>query len=172
MYGQLLVIFGFTSIATTAFGFVANKLLHEQQMELNDYASTINQVLNMFSMRKNELLALLKLAKAQDTTAVYDKEMMAQLDKKTLHNIIKVANQIEHMQACQRKDMHERFPMLSPTELDVCRLVEQGLAINDISKALGKSASNVSTVRGKIRKKLGLAQDDDSRRALLNYKNV
>ena len=92
MYGQLLVIFGFTSIATTAFGFVANKLLHEQQMELNDYASTINQVLNMFSMRKNELLALLKLAKAQDTTAVYDKEMMAQLDKKTLHNIIKVAN--------------------------------------------------------------------------------
>ena len=172
MHGQLLVIFGFTSIATTAFGFVANKLLHEQQMELNDYASTINQVLNMFSMRKNELLALLKLAKAQDTTAVYDKEMMAQLDKKTLHNIIKVANQIEHMQACQRKDMHERFPMLSPTELDVCRLVEQGLAINDISKALGKSASNVSTVRGKIRKKLGLAQDDDLRRALLNYKNV
>ena len=172
MYGQLLVIFGFTSIATTAFGFVANKLLHEQQMELNDYASTINQVLNVFSMRKNELLALLKLAKDQDTTAVYDKEMMSQIDKKKLHNIIKVANQIEYMQACQRKDMHERFPMLSPTELDVCRLVEQGLAINDISKALGKSASNVSTVRGKIRKKLGLAQDDDLRRALLNYKNV
>ena len=41
-----------------------------------------------------------------------------------------------------------------------------------ISKALGKSASNVSTVRGNIRKKLGLAQDDDLRRALLNYKNV
>ena len=60
MYGQLLVIFGFTSIATTAFGFVANKLLHEQQMELNDYASTIDQVLNVFNMRKNELLAILK----------------------------------------------------------------------------------------------------------------
>ena len=97
---------------------------------------------------------------------------MAQLDKKTLHNIVKVANQIEHIQACQRKDMHERFPMLTPAELDVCRLVEQGLAINDISKALGKSASNVSTVRGNIRKKLGLAQDDDLRCALLNYKKT
>ena len=172
MYSQLLVIFGFTGIATTVFGFVANKLLREQQMELNDYANTIDQVLNVFNMRKNELLALLKLAKAQDTTAVYNKELMAQLDKKTLHNIIKVANQIEHMQACQRKDMHERFPMLTPTELDVCRLVEQGLAINDISKVLGKSASNVSTVRGNIRKKLGLAQDADLRRALLDYKNV
>lgn len=137
MYGQLLIIFGFTSVASTIFCFVADKLLREQQVELNDYANTIDQVLNVFNMRKNELLALLKLAKAQDSTAVYDKELMAQLDKKTLHNIIKVANQIEHMQACQRKDMHERFPMLTPTELDVCRLVEQGLAINDISKVLG-----------------------------------
>mgnify|MGYP004643919859 CR=1 FL=1 len=168
MYGQLLIIFGFTSVASTIFCFVADKLLREQQVELNDYANTIDQVLNVFNMRKNELLALLKLAKAQDSTAVYDKELMAQLDKKTLHNIIKVANQIEHMQACQRKDMHERFPMLTPTELDVCRLVEQGLAINDISKVLGKSASNVSTVRGNIRKKLGLAQDDDLRNALLD----
>lgn len=147
MYGQLLVIFGFVSVATTVFGFVANKLLREQQMELDDYANTIDQVLHVFNMRKNELLALLKLAKAQDTTAVYDKELMAQLDKKTLHNIIKVANQIEHMQACQRKDMHERFPMLTPAELDVCRLVEQGLTLKDISTALGKSVSNVSTVR-------------------------
>ena len=76
------------------------------------------------------------------------------------------------MQGSQRKDKHERFPMLTPTELDVFRLLEQGLAINDISKVLGKSASNVSTVRGNIRKKLGLAQDADLRRALVDYKNV
>lgn len=171
MYSQLLVIFGFTSVATTVFGFVANKLLREQQMELDDYANTIDQVLNVFNMRKNELLALLKLAKAQDTTAVYDKELMAQLDNNTLHNIIKVANQIEHIQVCQRKDMSERFPMLTPAELDVCRLVEQGLTLKDISTALGKSVSNVSTVRGNIRKKLGLAQDDDLRSALLDNKN-
>ena len=171
MYSQLLVIFGFTSVATTVFGFVANKLLREQQMELDDYANTIDQVLNVFNMRKNELLALLKLAKAQDTTAVYDKELMAQLDNNTLHNIIKVANQIEHIQACQRKDMSERFPMLTPAELDVCRLVEQGLTLKDISTALGKSVSNVSTVRGNIRKKLGLAQDDDLRSALLDNKH-
>ena len=172
MYGQLLIIYGFMCVATIVFSFVAYKLLREQQVGLNDYSNTINQVLHVFNMNKTELLALLKLAKSKDSTTVYDKELMAQLDKKTLHNIIKVANQIEHMQACQRKDMHERFPMLTPTELDVCRLVEQGLAINDISKVLGKSASNVSTVRGNIRKKLGLAQDADLRRALLDYKNV
>lgn len=171
MYGQLLIIFGFMGIATTVFGFVAEKLLHEQQMELDDYANTINQLLHVFDMRKNELLALLKLAKSKDSTAVYDKELMAQLDKKTLHNIIKVANQIEHMQTCQRKDMRERFPMLTPAELDVCRLVEQGLTLKDIANTLEKSASNVSTVRGNIRKKLGLAHDEDLRSALLDSKN-
>lgn len=168
MYGQLLLMDSIISIATTVFGFVANKLLREQHMELNDHANTINQVLQVFDMSKTELLAILKLARTKDTTAVYDKELIAQLDNKTLHNIIKVARQIEYIQTNQRKGMQERFPMLTPAELDVCRLVEQGLTLKDISVALGKSVSNVSTVRGNIRKKLGLAQDDDLRSALLD----
>ena len=169
MYGQLLLMNSIISIATTVFGFVANKLLREQHMELNDHANTINQMLQVFDMSKTELLAILKLARTKDTTAVYDKELIAQLDNKTLHNIIKVARQIEYMQTNQRKEMQERFPMLTPAELDVCRLVEQGLTLKDISAALGKSVSNVSTVRGNIRKKLGLAQDDDLRSALLDH---
>lgn len=170
MYGQLLIIYGFMSVATTVFGFVAGTLLREQQIELDDYAHTIDHVLHVFNMNKTELLALLKLAKAKDADAVYDTELMEQLDHKTLRNIIKVANHIEHLQASRRKDMHERFPMLSPVELDVCCLVEQGRTLRDISNILGKSVSNVSTVRGNIRKKLGLAQDDDLRSALLDNK--
>ena len=84
-----------------------------------------------------------------------------------MHNIINVASQIEQMQTNERKDMRERFPMLTPAELDVCRLVVQGLTLKEISSALGKSVSNVSTVRGNIRKKLGLEQDDDLKKTLL-----
>ena len=57
--------------------------------------------------------------------------------------------------------------VLTPTELDVCRLVVQGLTLKEISITLGKSVSNVSTVRGNIRKKLGLEQDDDLKKTLL-----
>ena len=81
--------------------------------------------------------------------------------------MINVASQIEQMQANERKDMRERFPMLTPAELDVCRLVVQGLTLKEISSALGKSVSNVSTVRGNIRKKLGLEHDDDLKKTLL-----
>ena len=38
-------------------------------------------------MTKTELMALLKLAKAKNTDTVYDKELMEQLDHKTLRNI-------------------------------------------------------------------------------------
>lgn len=170
LYSQLFIIFGMSNVSATVFIFVANKLLVEQQMELDDYAHTIDQVLHVFGMTKTELLALLKLAKAKDADAVYDRKLMEQLDPKTLRNIIKVASHIEFLQASRRKDMHKRFPMLSPVELDVCRLVEQGRTLRDISNILGKSVSNVSTVRGNIRKKLGLAQDDDLRSALLDNK--
>ena len=84
-----------------------------------------------------------------------------------MHNIINVASQIEQMQTNERKDMRERFPMLTPAELDVCRLVVQGLTLKEISITLGKSVSNVSTVRGNIRKKLGLELDDDLKKTLL-----
>ena len=84
-----------------------------------------------------------------------------------MHNIINVASQIEQMQTNERKDMRERFPMLTPAELDVCRLVVQGLTLKEISITLGKSVSNASTVRGNIRKKLGLEQDDDLKKTLL-----
>ena len=84
-----------------------------------------------------------------------------------MHNIINVASQIEQMQTNERKDMRERFPMLTPAELDVCRWVVQGLTLKEICITLGKSVSNVSTVRGNIRKKLGLEQDDDLKKTLL-----
>lgn len=84
-----------------------------------------------------------------------------------MHNIINVASQIEQMQTNERKDMRERFPMLTPAELDVCRLVVQGLTLKEISITLDKSVSNVSTVRGNIRKKLGLEHDDDLKKTLL-----
>lgn len=168
MYNQLFIIFGMISVSATIFIFVANKLLREQQKELDDYASTVDQILHTFNMSNTELMALLKLAKAKDTNAVYDEDLVTQLESKTLHNIIKVANHIEVLQISQRKDMHERFPMLTPAELDVCRMVEQGRTLKEISNALGKTISNVSTVRGNIRKKLGLAQDADLRQFLID----
>lgn len=161
MYGQLLTVFGILMIATTVFCIVSRKLLHEEHTELLDYASTVDQILHVFNMNKTELLTILQLSKANDAQTIYDDELIGRLSPKTLRNFLHVATQIERMQTSQREVTQERFPMLSPAELDVCRLVEQGLTLKQIAEALGKSTSNVSTVRGNIRKKLGLLPNDD-----------
>lgn len=161
MYGQLLTVFGILMIATTVFCIVSRKLLREEHTELLDYASTVDQILHVFNMNKTELLTILQLSKANDAQTIYDDELIERLSPKTLRNILHVAAQIERMQTSQREVTQERFPMLSPAELDVCRLVEQGLTLKQIAEALGKSTSNVSTVRGNIRKKLGLLPNDD-----------
>lgn len=161
MYGQLLTVFGILMIATTVFCIVSRKLLREEHTELLDYASTVDQILHVFNMNKTELLTILQLSKANDAQTIYDEELIGRLSPKTLRNFLHVAAQIELMQTSQREVTQERFPMLSPAELDVCRLVEQGLTLKQIAEALGKSTSNVSTVRGNIRKKLGLLPNDD-----------
>ena len=161
MYGQLLTVFGILMIATTIFCFVSRKLLREEHTEQLDYASTVDQILHVFNMNKTELLTILQLSKANDAQTIYDDELIGRLSPKTLRNFLHVAAQIERMQTSQREVTQERFPMLSPAELDVCRLVEQGLTLKQIAEALGKSTSNVSTVRGNIRKKLGLLPNDD-----------
>lgn len=167
MYWQLLTVFGVTEVATTAFCFVSRRLLYEEHSELVGYVNTVDQILRVFNISKTELVTLLQLAKAQDCQTVCDDELLERLGPKTVRNIMQAAEQIGQLQKSHRKSALERFPMLSPSELDVCRLVECGMTLKEIASALGKSPSNVSTVRGNIRKKLGLSQDDDLKDFLL-----
>ena len=64
-------------------------------------------------------------------------------------------------------DLSTIFPQLSPTELDVARLILKNMTLKEIAVATEKSLSNVGTVRGNIRKKLGLSPGDDLRDFIL-----
>lgn len=168
MYWQLLIVFGALEVTTTAFCLISRKLLHEEYTEMRGYVHTIDQILHVFNISKSELLTLLQLAKSHDIKTVYDENLVQRLSPSTIRNIVHAAKHIEQMQTEQRQATLERYPMLTPAELDVCRLVKQGMTLKEIANALGKSTSNVSTVRGNIRKKLGLAQTDDLRSFLLS----
>ena len=143
--------------------------VNDEYNEKLGYVNTIDQILHVFNISKTELLTLLQLANVQDTQTIYEEELVDWLSPKTIRNIIHAANHIEHIQSGRREATLERYPMLTPAELDVCRLVERGMTLKIIANALGKSTSNVSTVRGNIRKKLGLSQTDDLRTYLLSH---
>lgn len=64
-----------------------------------------------------------------------------------------------------------RLPQLTPTELDVCRLVLKGMSQKEIAVAMNKSQSNIGTVRGNIRRKLGLGTNEELRDELVRRLN-
>ena len=57
--------------------------------------------------------------------------------------------------------LSKSFPSLSHTELEVGRLVVEGKTLSEIAVIMGKSTTNISTVRGNIRKKLNLLPNEN-----------
>lgn len=57
--------------------------------------------------------------------------------------------------------LSNKFPTLTRTELEVARLVVEGKTLSEIALIMSKTTSNISTVRGNIRKKMSLQQNDN-----------
>ncbi len=57
-------------------------------------------------------------------------------------------------------DMASSRPALSPRELEVCALIKQGMQSKEIAAALTVSVRTVDKLRQRIRRKVGIANDD------------
>lgn len=157
----ILVLFGSIQLLTASFGSLQRRLINETRHEADDFSSTLDKVLHFFNMSKAELLSLLRIASNRTPGDITDKHLLDELSEKTQKNLLRVADLI-HMQRLDRcSDLRQVFPMLSDTELSVCRSVVEGKTLKEIASDMGKSISNISTVRGNIRKKLGLSQEQD-----------
>lgn len=136
------------------------------QRENADYHSTLNRVLSTFHMTKTELLAYIQLGRGEqsdkDITDFFD-----HLDERTEANLIRAVEQRMAHRRMQHADISSVLPMMTPTESEVCRLIIGGKTILEIAAILNKTPNNISSVRIHIRKKLGLATNDDLKEALL-----
>lgn len=54
-------------------------------------------------------------------------------------------------------------PELSPSELEICLLVLKRKSMKEMCDILGKTVTNITSQRSRIRKKLGMKRDDDFR---------
>ena len=100
-----------------------------------------------------------------------DKGVLSHLSEHTRHNLIALGAYLKNEQRDRTLDLSAVFPQLTPAELEVARLILKNMSLKEIAVATGKSLSNVGTVRGNIRKKLGLDPKDDLREWLLEKVN-
>ena len=65
-------------------------------------------------------------------------------------------------------DLARRFPCLTKSETDVCRLILAGKKRSEICLLLNKTENNVDVTRNHIRKKLNVPTDQDLQKFLIN----
>ncbi|MBZ0242539.1 MAG: hypothetical protein K8F24_04930 [Bacteroidales bacterium] len=67
------------------------------------------------------------------------------------------------------KKLHEISTDLSPSELRMCSYLRLNLSTKDISNLINRSSSTVDNARSSIRKKLGLAKDENLTAFLMQF---
>lgn len=163
---QFVLFILFICIVDCALGMVTWHNLHDVEEENKDLHDEETGILSAFNMGRDELMAYIAMSKKKEQTEKDVNEFFENLDERTEHNIIKAVKKRETMVRMKNADVANAFPMLSPTECDVCRLVMGGKTMKEIARLTGKTVNNVGAVRIHIRKKLNLASGQDLRQYL------
>lgn len=148
---------------------VLGSLLIRNLRQLNDENTELkhdeDEILNALHMEKEQILACARLTKnqlgTQETGALLD-----MMDEEARNNIISNVMEAQSFMEMERNNLASVFPELSPSEIEICRLVIMGKTLNEVCAILHKSESNITCQRSNIRKKLGLQSSDNLKEVL------
>ena len=163
---HFLLLFSFIEIFSCILGYIIWHSMHSLQQETTEYMKTQDGILEAFGMSKQELVAYLQMCRNNRQEQKTITNFFNNLDEQSEKNLLNAVEQRKAEIRLQQENFARLYPQLTPTELEVCRLVMNGKTVNDIARIMDKSTNNVSTVRIHIRKKLGLQPGDDLRKAL------
>lgn len=164
---QVWLIFSIVEVFSCLLAVFSYRALTRLIQERDDYKTTQDDLLNAFSMDKQELVIFLQLLKSDVGSHRGEwKRFLRHLDAEAQLRIINAARLLEKEKKADIDHVSTRFPMLTATELRVACLVIDGKTKREIADILGKTDNNIGSVRINIRRKLGLNAGDDLREAL------
>lgn len=164
---QFVLLFSVLSISTCLLSAVSQRNARDIQQENKNWQTFQTNILRTLRITQEELDAFLELCKDRKPYENYEFLLFELLDDRKKQNLLRAAEMLQKKHEAERQDFAQKFPTLSKVELEVCRLVACGKPVSEIAIITGKSISNVSTVRGNIRKKLGLDRNTDLRTFLV-----
>ena len=164
---HLVLLFSVLSISTCLLSAVSQRNARDIQQENKNWQTFQTNILRTLRITQEELDAFLELCKDRKPYENYEFLLFELLDDRKKQNLLRAAEMLQKKYEAERQDFAQKFPTLSKVELEVCRLVACGKPVSEIAIITGKSISNVSTVRGNIRKKLGLDRNTDLRTFLV-----
>ena len=142
-YMFILYVIAFDSKNATKGLRMPNRITKEEQ-------SAIDMLINLNESDKEKVYSLLsRLSSTQQ--------------EELLNNI----KDYYHQQYIETVNLLSICPSLTPSEVEICKLILIGKSLKEICFSLHKTPSNITSQRTHIRKKLNLAKQDDLRTSLM-----
>lgn len=167
MVNQFVLLTSYYMVGIWVYFLITRRLVSSTARDMKGYKQFQDSVLDMFHMGKAELVSIIQLCRGAGRRDEMYGKMLANLSEQTCYNLIAIGAYLQNERRDQATDLAAEFPQLTPSELEVVRLILKDMTLKEIAVATGKSLSNVGTVRGNIRKKLGLSPEDNLRDWLL-----
>lgn len=96
-------------------------------------------------------MAYIRLSKMEHEAAE-TKNLLELLSDEVRNNVISNVKEAMLAMEMERNSLTEIFPELSPSEIEIYRLVIMGKSLNEVCSILRKSESNITCQRSNIRK--------------------
>lgn len=164
---QFVLLFFLVMFCVWGYAITMRIFFNDATRVINDYKQLQDSILDMFNMSKTEMVSLLQLCRTTGNVQEFDQKVVGKLTEQTRRNLVKLGQYLSNQKQEKLDNLGDRLPQLTPTELDVCRLVVKGLSQKEIAIAMNKSQSNIGTVRGNIRRKLELDTNEELREELI-----
>lgn len=143
------------------------KLINELSHTNKQLVATQYEVFSLLDLDKSALTSLLELAENKKLSSEEINGLMDGLiDKKNMPDIKQHISEWYTYSQNKKNIIAQKLPMLSETQQEICRLILENHSTGNIAKTLGKSPSNITCQRSKIRAKLHLKKEEDLKTVL------
>lgn len=165
LLNSFIVVFILVFLFTSVIGVWVANSIGQLEHENEEYKKGEKELLHILRLKRDEVRAFVALASekySHDGTKV----LLEQLDTKSKLNLLTNVEEYLRTRNTDLEIIEQKFPELTPSEREICRLILQGKKLYDICRILGKNESNINSQRANMRKKLGLQPADNLQKAL------
>lgn len=148
-------------------GYLTNRTIRAIQEENNSFKDMQKNIQKTLGMSDEQLKAYIDLSHQDMHEIETNKKLINAIGTAASTAIKKNVAYILEQEKIDYENIEKALPMLTASEIEICRLILQGRKLREMSEILGKTPSNITCQRANIRAKLNLEKTDNLRDALL-----
>ena len=122
-------------------------------------------LLKRLQMKKEELFAFAELL-SENNPEEKTSSLLNIIGEQSKENLFTALAAYQKKEKSKLDTIRRIYPNLSPSELNICRLILQDKTVSQICELLHRSSGNITSQRANIRAKLGLKKSDNLKEAL------